>query len=147
MTLPTSYTEATFGTYLEAVLGTEVKAVLGISAITTGDEIIYDTLIDYGITDIANAADIKKLRLLGKVNLWLTMMGKASARYKISADGESADRQQLYEHCKSNYASALRDALEYMPNYEITVEKLDTTQQPYKYNEDRVDMRDYVNDW
>lgn len=147
MSVPTSYTEATFGTYLEAVLGAEVMSALGISAITTGDEIIYETLFDYGVDDIANATDIKKLRALGKVNLWATMTGKASARYKFSADGGSYDRQQLYEHCKANYASALRDALEYTPNYEITTERLDTEQQPYKYNEDRVDLREYVNDW
>jgi hypothetical protein len=147
MTLPTSYTEATFGTYLEAVLGSEVMGILGISSITTGDEIIYSTLFDYGVSDIANATDLRKLRSLGKVNLWKTVMGKASARIKFSADGGSYDQQQLYEHCKSNYLAAIRDALEYDPTYEIQTETLDTKQQPYKYNEDRVDMRDYVNDW
>ena len=70
MTLPTSYTEATFGTYLEAVLGTEVKAVLGISAITTGDEIIYDTLIDYGITDIAYDTKGNEIYSLQSRNGW-----------------------------------------------------------------------------
>lgn len=142
MTVPTSYSEASFRTYLEEVLGAELVSILSIvSAAET--EIIYDALLDYGVSDIANATDIKKLRLLGKVHLWKHVMGITAGRYNQTADGASLQRQQIHEMAKENYQMALNEALVYMPNYTMEIEEVEALQNPYKWYPagDRYDMR------
>ena len=99
------------------------------------DIVVTDTIEDYGISTEAEATDIKKLRLLGKVNLWKKVLTETSGDYNFSSDGGSFSRSQFYDMALKNYEIACNDALEYLPNYQIKVTDLSFANDPYQWSE------------
>lgn len=95
--------------------------------------VVEDTLSDYGVSTEAEATDTRKLRLLGKVNLWKKALVELSSKYNFSADGASFSQSQFYEMVLKNYERACNEALEYMPNYQIQVGEVITEHDPYQY--------------
>lgn len=120
MAAPTSYTEATFKAYLHSVLG-GVASALGWT-VDGGDydEILNETLLAYSVDDIADATSIRKLRALGRVELWRQVLRSVAADYDFrTADGAQFSRSQIQEMAKVNFNQELTDAMVYDDRYQI----------------------------
>jgi hypothetical protein len=120
MAAPTSYTEDTFKAYLHSVLG-DVASALGWT-VDGGDydEILNETLLAYGTSDIADATTIRKLRALGRVELWRQVMRDVAADYDFrTADGAQFSRSQIQEMAAANFNQELTDAAVYDDRYQI----------------------------
>jgi hypothetical protein len=137
--------------YFDYQLG-EVKTTLNLSDSDYLD-LVAHLLLDYGIDTIfglvsasydallAGITDKKKFYSLSKVGLWRWIMGITVGKYHFSADGGSYDRQQIHDMAKANYELAVSDAISYDPNYAISIGEMDSIQNPYEYDPDRLDMR------
>lgn len=95
MAIPSSYTEFSLAAYMLAVTG-NVAAALGWD-IENFDEAVNDALVAYGVSSIADATDIAKLRALAKVEAWRTAVNGTAADIEFSADGGTYKRNQMHE--------------------------------------------------
>jgi len=95
--------------------------------------IVSETLELYGMDTEAQATDSKKLHALAKVITWKTVLREVTFNYDFSADGASFKRSQMYALAKQNLDEAMKDALEYLPAYEILSGEMTTEHDPYIY--------------
>ncbi len=109
MALPSSYIESTLRDYMFAVTGS-VASALGWTAVNF-TEAVNDVLFAYGVTDIADAADIAKLRALAKVEAWRAVADATVADYQFSADGGSYSRQQMHQQAVAAWQRAEAEAV------------------------------------
>ena len=135
MTVKTSYSDATLLTYMISVLGS-AGDVLGLTtASTIIVEAMDDILFDYGVTATANATDIKKLRTLARFHSWKSAKAEASLDYDFSDAGASYKRSQMFDHVVKQYLQARRDAMLYLPDYQVESDELNWTGDPLEYHE------------
>lgn len=134
MALPTAYTEATLKTYMLASLGA-LGTTLGLTMISF-DEAVNDVLAAYGVTDIANATDIPKLRALAKVAAARTAQVTASSWYDFKADGGDFSRSQVATQVKTLLAQAESEALAYADAYTIGTGTFTYVADPYPFGAD-----------
>lgn len=142
MSAPTSYTEDELATYMVNITG-DAATALGISVLDFGAEPVDEALVRYGVSDIASATDIKKLRALARIAAWEYLAANSAGKYNFSADGGSYSRGSLHNHCVINLNHALADALPYMTEYYVEVVDVDHKNDPYEYYEadDRLELR------
>ena len=131
MPIPTAYTEESLGEYMLSVLGL-VGSVLGYTSASFAEEVI-DAVLAYGVSDIAQATDIKKLRGLAKIAAWQKASAGLIAFYDYSADGGSFDRSQMQAMAEKALAQAHADALLYDPNYQVGIVRARPVNDPYRY--------------
>lgn len=124
MAAPTSYTETTFKTYLDALIGAVADA-LGWSVLGGQyNEALNEALLAYGADDIATITgteNIRKLRTLGRAEVWRAVLAEVAADYDFEADGGSYKRSQVYEHARRMFEAAVTEALVYDSNYAVEV--------------------------
>lgn len=108
MPVPTFTDETHFASYLTLVLGRGVMDDLGIDTPALLLP-VHDALLDYGVTDIAAATNLQKLRALGKVRAWEYVASEYAAQYRVSSDNQTAERQQKWDHAKAMLANAKAD--------------------------------------
>lgn len=111
MAIPTSYSEETLKAFMLAALS-NLGATLGLTA-ASFDEAVNDTLLAYGVSDIAQATDMAKLRGLAKVAAWQVAVAASAGDYDFSADGGNYRRSQLHEQARKGLAAAEADAALY----------------------------------
>lgn len=99
MALPTAYTELALASYMLATLG-EVAGVLGVDTLEVS-EAVNDALLAYGVSDIAQATDMPRLRAAARVAVWRLALARATGLYQFSADGATYNRQQVVEHIRA----------------------------------------------
>lgn len=132
MAAPTSYTETTFKEYLHTVLGA-MAAGLGWTVVGGEyDEPVNETLLAYAVDDIASATDIRKLRALGRCELWRAVMAAIVGDYDFRADGGDYKRSQVYKHAAAQLAQAEMDAIVYDVWYAVQVGTLTCVYDPYQ---------------
>lgn len=114
MALPAIYDEYLLGTYMqEAVKGVADALKLELTAF---DEAVNDTLLAYGVTDIAQATDIAKLRALAKVEAWRTVVNRATSQIDygqsngVAVAGSYEKRSQLHDQAEKALERALSEA-------------------------------------
>lgn len=114
MALPTIYDEYLLGTYMqEAVKGVADALKL---ELTDFDEAVNDTLLAYGVTNIAQATDIAKLRALAKVEAWRTVVNRAANQIDygqsngVAVAGSYEKRSQLHDQAEKALERAVSDA-------------------------------------
>lgn len=131
MPIPTSYTEYTLSEYMLACLG----VVAQVLDYTSGsfDEAVNDVLIAYGVTDISQATDIKKLRGLAKVAAWQKANDDLVAYYDYQADGGRFDRSQMQAMAAKSLEKAQAEAIAYDPNYQVRIVRQRPVNDPYRY--------------
>ena len=132
MAIPSSYTEAELKTYMVSCLG-DVATVLGVT-VDDLDEAVNDVLIAYGITDIANAADIAKLRALAKAQAWTVASTNAAALHDIKDADVTYSLSQLRMNIAGNLYSAKLDASLWTGGWSISVSPF-PQQHPYRNEE------------
>lgn len=115
MPLPTSYDEDGFKAYLHGRLNRGgVADAFGWSvAAGSYDEIVNDTLLAYGLTDVGDAADLAKLRALGRLALWQAAEEAAVLEISYTADNTTFNREAIFQHIAAMLAQARLDALPY----------------------------------
>lgn len=134
MPVPTSYTENSFALFLHETLG-DIADVLGWETVDgIYDEIINDTLLAYGVNNLSQATDIKKLRTLGKLMLFRAGMTAAIPEINYTADGATMSREAIFQHFKTMadqmYLESLAYAVDY--NYDAQINGV-TRNDPYSY--------------
>lgn len=115
MPLPSSYTEDGFKAYLHGRLnrGGVADAFGWTVASGSYDEVVNDVLLAYGVTDIAEATDVAKLRALGNLALWQAAKEAAVLEVDYSADGTSFSREAIFKHIEAMLGQARYDAIPY----------------------------------
>lgn len=113
MPLPTAYTEPKLAEYMHTTLG-EAASVMGYGHPGAGmgayQEQVYDALLAYGVTDIADATDMALLRALAKREAWRKVMNESAGRYDVTADEGTFKRSQLHAQAKTNFQTASAEA-------------------------------------
>jgi hypothetical protein len=111
MPIPSSYSEQELATYMRDGVLQSTAGVLGLTTIEQFDEAVNDALIAYGVSDVADATDIPKLRAAAQLCAWRLAQTVAAGDYAYSADGASYQRGQVFEHITKMLAAAERTAL------------------------------------
>jgi hypothetical protein len=138
MPVPTSYTEAQLAAFMHSQLG-DFPALFGwTSDLANYQETVNETMIAYGVSTIASATNIQKLRALARVEAWKQVLAKLANKHGFQADGATFNRQQMYEMAKQNLDKVETDALVFMDGYQITTGTVTWSNDPYKYPEDEV---------
>lgn len=112
MAIPSSYTELELQDYMTEI----TAAISGVIGLTASDfyQAVNETLLSYGVDDIASATDIRKLRTLARVEAWRYVADSTVAEYDISRDsGESTvsdKRSQLHMQAVKRLDAARADA-------------------------------------
>jgi hypothetical protein len=119
VTLPTSYDETNLAAYQLVVLG-DVGSVLGFTTASFA-EAINDTLLAYGVVDIADATDIARLRSLARVEAWKLALVGAASKYDVSDGTQSLKRSQLMGQIRAALSLAETDASAYIDDGSSTV--------------------------
>jgi len=124
MALPASYTETSLATYMHTLLG-PVALTLGWSvAAGSYDEPVNEALGAYGVDDIADVtgrANIVKLRVLARREVWRAVVQATASHYDVNADGSSRHRSQIQAQAREALALAEIDALPYDAAYAARV--------------------------
>lgn len=97
-----SYTEITLAQFMVNALG-QAGADLD-ATFATISEAVNETLDRYGVSDVATATDIPKLRALARAAAWEWATDQYVTRYGVTLDGQSLQRQQLYTQAKERAA-------------------------------------------
>lgn len=108
MAIPTAYTESTLRSYMAASLGA-IADTLGLDQ-TSFIEAVNDVLLAYGVSDVAQATDIAKLRALARVEALRVAQASVALAYDFAADGASFDRSQMAARIAALLAQAEADA-------------------------------------
>lgn len=109
--VPTVYTSATLAEFLRQDVG-PIGAALGWSVGGNSyDEPIIDTLLAYGVSDLADATDIAALRALARRAVWQQAVRHLASRFDFSLDQQSISRSQMQKMAKEALAAAEADVL------------------------------------
>jgi hypothetical protein len=105
MPVPTAYTEVGLALYMQSQLrgvATDLGWVLDPTATTIVgtpyEELVYDVLIAYGVTDIVDATDIPKLRCLARVAVWSGVYYESTRSFRWSARGVTYDQGLVHDY-------------------------------------------------
>lgn len=121
MAIPSSYAESALRDYMLSVTA-NVAGAVGWTAVSF-TEAVNDALVAYGVTDIALAVDIAKLRCLARAEAWRALVAATAADIKFTADGATFERQQLHQQCVAALERAEGDAVQrgYMELFSATI--------------------------
>lgn len=113
--IPVSYTEAELST----LMITQLSAIAGVLGWTTSTAEVADAVIDtllayFGTAGtnsvIANATDIRKLRVLAYRAIWRAAVAALTAKYTFSTDGQSFQRSDMMKRAAEMLEKAEADA-------------------------------------
>jgi hypothetical protein len=103
MAIPSIYTENTLADYMLSVTA-QIANVISFEH-RDFEEAVNETLIAYGVDEIADATDIGKLRALARVEAWRAIVNSTSSEFDSSADsGET----QVYYKRNQLHANAVK---------------------------------------
>lgn len=133
MALPTVYTEPELAVFMERVLGPTATALgWAVGTDTAGDyaEIVNDTLLTVGVSDIASATDIEQLRAVARWQVWRWAADALASKFDISTDGQSLSRSQLHEQAIKARDAAFQSCAPHLASYAVTATKIIHTDDP-----------------
>lgn len=142
MAAPTTYTELTFKQYLHTALGAVAEVLGWTVADGAYNEIVNETLLAYGVDSIASVSgrdNIRKLRALGRVELWRAVVSETATDFDYKADGGDYKRSQAHQQAKAALEAAQDEAALYDDRYRVVVDQVRHVHDPYAYypDEDR----------
>lgn len=136
--IPTIYTESTLAAYMLTCLK-DVATQMAWTTLTDVQEAVNEALLAYGVTDVASASDIRKVRKLARREIWRQVASATAGNFAFSADGASFSRQQIHEHAMQEFNVAVAEAAEY-DGFSVKVVKVDWTQDPFEAGFDELDQ-------
>lgn len=130
----------TLSTYAQDFLG-NLYSYLDYSG-STLSFIVDETLEAMDLTSETEitASNTKAAHAILRVKALEQCLNDLSIDFKISADGSSYDRQQVFDMVQKRLETAYADAESYLPETKIVVGEVDYTENPY-------DIKTYVNWW
>lgn len=131
MAVPSAYNEAELMAYMRTVLGA-TATVLGWDDLAPYQEPVNETLLAYGVVDIAQATDVQKLRALARVAVWQRVVDVTAGRYDISTDGQSLSRSQMHKHARESLRAAKHAAMRDDDAYAVVMTSVRYTSDPYR---------------
>lgn len=131
MVAPTSYTESSLAAYMHAVLG-DTAGVLGWAQPANYLDVVDNTLLAYGVSDIAEATDIAKLRALARREVWRAVVAALVPHVDFETDGQRVSESQMRRAAESALAVAEADcAALNIGAYAVQVGTFRFTNDPY----------------
>lgn len=131
MAPPTSYTDAELRQFMLTTVG-GIGTTLGLTT-ASFEEAVYSALFDYGVTSIASATDMLRLRALATVHAWRTAQAAASAWYDFSADGAEFKRSQVLETIANVLQRVETSAVAYANSYAVGAGTMLYANDPYVF--------------
>lgn len=110
MPVPTTYSEAEIKTLMVTTLGTVAAALSWTTATPAIQESVYDAAILLGVSDVADATDIAKLRAAARLAVWRAAVGALAGMTTFSSAGSSYNLSDLQRQAKESLAVAEREA-------------------------------------
>lgn len=140
MAAPASYTEDTLAQYMESVLG-PVAGALAYTAPDSYKEAVNEALLDYGadgIASITGRENIRKLRVLARVQVWRQVVAAVSGDFDFSADEGDYSRSQVQEMALKALEIAEQEAMALgaIPGYVVGIDAVKHIHDPYAYRPD-----------
>lgn len=120
MPVPTAYTEPELLQFMVDVLASVADILDWNVASSELKEALIETLIGYGITDIASATDLKKLRTLARMEAWRAVMQATAGDFNFQADGGTYSRAQVHAQAMNQFKLAESSALPYLSTYKVS---------------------------
>jgi hypothetical protein len=129
MSIPTSYTEISLATFMLAELG-DVALAIDMTLAKLAEP-VNDAMLVYGITDIADATDIDKIRKIARVEAWKAAVKQVAADYAYSDGSASYHRNQMHDMILKQLELAEQDAAGYYSAFQIAVGTVNYPDNPY----------------
>jgi hypothetical protein len=101
-------------------------------------EAVHDTLLAYGVSDIAQATDIEKLRALARWKAWAVAVDALSMGYDFESDAQAYKRSQMHAQAEKALQRAEAEAIPYAAAMAVAVDKVIHLHDPYGYLPDDV---------
>jgi hypothetical protein len=121
MSVPTTYTASALIDYMASVVGPDTVAILKWTKPGSYQEIVTDTLIAYGVENITEATNIRKLRAYARREVWRAVVEQTVPFYDLTTpDGIRIERDQLHAQAVEAFKQASRDAGKFA-SYTITI--------------------------
>ena len=130
MALPTIYTEETLAAFMRDCLKTIAKD-LGWTTDAPFAEPINETLLAYspnGVTPIADATDIARLRALARIEAWRAVVEGTTGDYDASSKDDEMKRSQVNAQAKSALADARNQLTELLDDRAVAAAVPEPTQ-------------------
>lgn len=141
MAVPTAYDETDLAQFMLTTLG-EIAGTLGWGLATPIlDEAVNDTLLAYGVSTAADAANIPKVRAYARRSAWQMAVASLSARFDFETDGQKFSRNQMVKAAQIALAKAeaeVADNYETLTAPEVGVTNLRWVHDPYGTIDDTV---------
>ncbi len=132
MPSPTVYTEARLAIFMIVELSDVATALQWDAQTAQIEESVNDALSSYGVSDIADATDVPKLRAIARVMAWRAAVKALSSRFDFSSGQHSFKRSQMVTAARQ----ALDDAESIASDYglsagQIRISQIEYTENPY----------------
>lgn len=141
MPVPTAYTEAQLAAFMHDQLG-EVGLILGFTApsgqVGSYQEAIYAALFEYGVSNVSNASDIRKIRALARKAAIEKAMMSLAGRYTFRTGDKTFNRREMQQMLAPMLESARTECLEFDVNNTVAIDKITWRDDPYAYLPDEV---------
>ena len=109
MAVPTTYSEEELADYMHAVLG-KTASIIGWSSPDSYDEAVTDAAIMAGVSDVASATDIPKLRACARLAVWQAVEADTVGYHDFSEDQQSFRMHQVHIQAVAKVKEARREA-------------------------------------
>jgi len=140
MPIPTEYTAETLQEFMHVELR-EVATILNWSVVEGSYAALVDNALElYGVTDISEATDIPRLRLLARVAVWRAVVTAVSLDYTFSDLGATYQRSQMVESARKILADLEVAAMPYLDEYVVTKGEISSPDDPYRVQPDTYDV-------
>ena len=133
MPIPASYTESTLASYMDSVIGSLADVLGWANSSSDYDEAVTDTLLAYGVDDIANATDMRKLRTLARRAVWQAAVNALVAGDfdKTAESGASLSLSQRLTNAEARLVEATNEASVYDASYGVQRRSIVRSYDPY----------------
>lgn len=131
MSIPTGYDETGCAnlmlSYIDAVAGQ-----MGWTGLSNVQESVNETILAYGVTDIANCTDIRKVRTLARREIWRQVRAATSGSHDFEADGGKYSMSQIHAMACSEFDIASNDAVPFDTQLGVKITAVTYNQDPYR---------------
>jgi hypothetical protein len=97
-------------------------------------EAVHDVTLACGVSDIADATDVTKIRALARVAALQVAQTTAATYYDFGADGGDYKRSQVMAQLATLLTNAETAAFAYAPNYGLEIGTIIYTADPYDWD-------------
>lgn len=109
MPVPSAYTETELSQFMIDTLG-DVASVINRTSIGDYEEEVIDALLLYGVTTVADASNIAKIRACAKVAAWRKALTNLITRYNFQTDQQRFERIEMAKMARNALLMAEEEA-------------------------------------